>query len=80
MDFWISDWISRFQSGFLDFRLNFWISEWISGFQLDFWISDWISADSVRDFFLGGPLDFESLSGKVNRTLPLVHLCEATHA
>ena len=36
----------------MDFR----ISEWISGFQLDFWISDWISADSVRDFFRGGPL------------------------
>ena len=42
MDFWISDWISGFQSGFLDFvgfldfRLDFWISEWISGFR---WIS-----------------------------------------
>ena len=30
------DWISGFQSGFLDFRLDFWISEWISGFR---WIS-----------------------------------------
>ena len=46
------------------FRLDFWISKWISGFQIgflvfrvDFWISDWISADSVRDFFRGGPLD-----------------------
>ena len=38
-----------FQIGFLDFRVDFWIS-------LDFWISDWISADSVRDFFRGGPL------------------------
>ena len=36
MDFWISDWISGFQIGFLDFRLDFWISEWISGFH---WIS-----------------------------------------
>ena len=27
------DWISGFQSGFLDFRLDFWISEWISGFR-----------------------------------------------
>ena len=36
MDFWISKWISGFQSGFLDFRLDFWISEWISGFR---WIS-----------------------------------------
>ena len=65
------DWISGFQSGFLDFKVDFWISKWISGFQigfldfrvdfwisLDFWISDWISADSVRDFFRGGPLDF----------------------
>ena len=33
MDFWISKWIS----GFLDFRL-------------DFWISNWISADSVASF------------------------------
>ena len=28
MNFWISDWISGFQSGFLDFN-------WISGFQID---------------------------------------------
>ena len=51
MDFWISDWISGFHSGFLDFSLDF----WISGFQ-DFWISVWISADGVRDFFRDGPL------------------------
>ena len=54
MDFWISKWISGFQSGFLDFKADFWISQWISGFQLgflDFWISVWISADGVRDFF-----------------------------
>ena len=63
------DWISGFQSGFLDFKVDFWIADWISGFQigfldfrvdfwisLDFWISDSISADSVRDFFRGGPL------------------------
>ena len=40
------DWISGFQSGFLDFKVDFWISKWISGFQcgfLDFWISEWIS-------------------------------------
>ena len=49
MDFRILEWISGFQSGFLDFKVDFWIS-------LDFWISDWISADSVRDFFRGGPL------------------------
>ena len=63
MDFWISEWISGFQIGFLDFRLDFWISQWISGFHsgfldfsLDFWISVWISADGVRDFFRDGPL------------------------
>ena len=32
MDFWISQWISGFQLGFLDF----WISQWISGFQFGF--------------------------------------------
>ena len=47
LDFRISEWISGFQSGFLDFRLDFWISEWISGFQLDFWISDWISGFQI---------------------------------
>ena len=36
LDFWISKWISGFQSGFLDFKVDFWISEWISGFR---WIS-----------------------------------------
>ena len=48
--FRISEWISGFQFGFLDFSLDFWISLWISGFQfgfldfsLDFWISVWIS-------------------------------------
>ena len=61
MDFWISDWISGFHSGFLDFTVNFWILQWISGFQLgflDFWISVWISADGVRDFFRDGPLGY----------------------
>ena len=60
MDFWISDWISGFHSGFLDFTVDFWISQWISGFQLgflDFWISVWISAYGVRDFFHDGPLE-----------------------
>ena len=59
MDFWISDWISGFQIGFLDFTVDFWISQWISGFldfTVDFWISVWISADGVRDFFRDGPL------------------------
>ena len=48
--FRISEWISGFQSGFLDFKVDFWISKWISGFQsgfldfkADFWISKWIS-------------------------------------
>ena len=26
VDFWISKWISGFQSGFLDFKADFWIS------------------------------------------------------
>ena len=26
MDFWISEWISGFQIGFLDFTVDFWIS------------------------------------------------------
>ena len=59
MDFWISKWISGFQSGFLDFGVDFWISKWISGFQsgfldfgVDFWISKWISG------FLDFRLDF----------------------
>ena len=66
MDFWISEWISGFQIGFLDFTVDFWISQWISGFQLgflDFWISVWISADGVRDFFRDGPL---ALSARAN--------------
>ena len=66
MDFWISEWISGFQIGFLDFTVDFWISQWISGFQLgflDFWISVWISADGVRDFFRDGPLDGHTLHG-----------------
>ena len=67
MDFWISDWISGFQIGFLDFTVDFWISQWISGFHsgfldfsLDFWISVGISADGVRDFFRDGPLVFST--------------------
>ena len=32
MDFWISEWISGFQIGFLDFIVDF----WISGFQFGF--------------------------------------------
>ena len=50
----ILTWISGFQSGFLDFRLDFRISEWISGFQsgfldfkVDFWISQWISGFQI---------------------------------
>ena len=70
MDFWISEWISGFQIGFLDFTVDFWISQWISGFQLgflDFWISVWISADGVRDFFRDGPLVFacNTLQGQI---------------
>ena len=34
--FQISEWISGFQSGFLDFKVDFWISKRISGFQSGF--------------------------------------------
>ena len=30
------DWISGFQSGFMDFKVDFWVSDWISGFQSGF--------------------------------------------
>ena len=36
MNFWISDWISGFHCGFLDFWISQWISQWISGFQFGF--------------------------------------------
>ena len=52
MDFWISDWISGFQFGFLDFTM-------------DFWISVLISADSVRDFFRDGPLGTNTIAAHV---------------
>ena len=44
----ISEWISGFQSGFLDFKVDFWISKRISGFQSG---------------FLEGFLDFKRISG-----------------
>ena len=46
--FRISEWISGFQSGFLDFKVDFWISKRISGFQSG---------------FLEGFLDFKRISG-----------------
>ena len=62
--FRISEWISGFQSGFLDFKVDFWISKWISGFQsgfldfkADFWISKWISRGISG--FQSGFLDFK---------------------
>ena len=52
-----SGWISGFQIGFLDFRLDFWISDWISEFQfgfldfrVDFWTSVWIYTGFQLDF------------------------------
>ena len=66
--FRISEWISGFQSGFLDFKVDFWISKWISGFQsgfldfkVDFWISKRISG--FQSGFLEGFLDFKRISG-----------------
>ena len=46
--FQISEWISGFQSGFLDFKVDFWILKWIS---------KWISG------FQSGFLDFKRISG-----------------
>ena len=55
MDFWISKWISGFQSGFLDFKADFWISKWISrgisGFQANFWISKRISGFHLNRYY-----------------------------
>ena len=59
--FRISEWISGFQSGFLDFKVDFWISKWISGFKVDFWISKRISG--FQSGFLEGFLDFKPISG-----------------
>ena len=64
MDLWISKWISRFQSGFVDFKVDFWISKrisgfqsefldfkQISGFQADFWISKRISEFHLNHYY-----------------------------
>ena len=50
-------WISGFQFGFLDFKVDFWISKWISGFQSGFLDFKWISG------FQSGFLDFKRISG-----------------
>ena len=67
MDFWISG----FQSGFLDFKVDFWISKWISGFQsgfldfkADFWISKRISG--FQSGFLERFLDFKRISREIS--------------
>ena len=57
LDLRISEWISAFQNGFLDFK---WISGFRSGFldfKVHFWISKWISG------FRSGFLDFKRISG-----------------
>ena len=48
----ILTWISGFETGFLDFKMDFWISKWISGFQSGFLDFKWISG------FQNGFLDF----------------------
>ena len=42
-------WISGFQSGFQDFKVNFWISKWISTFQSGFWILFGYSEDTAHE-------------------------------
>ena len=61
----ISD-ISRFQVGFLDFKLDFWISSRFLDFLLYFWISSCISGflvvflDFELDFWISRfPVDFQ---------------------
>ena len=49
--FRISEWISGFQSGFLDFKVDFWISKRISGFQANFWISKRISGFHLNRYY-----------------------------
>ena len=49
----MDSWISGFQSGFLDFKVDFWISKWISGFQSGFLDFKRISG------FQSGFLDFK---------------------
>ena len=49
----ILTWISGFETGFLDFKMDFWISKWISGFQSGFLDFKWISG------FQNGFLDFK---------------------
>ena len=51
MDFWISKWISEFQSGFLDFKVDFWISSEFLDFKADFWISSEF-LDFKADFWI----------------------------
>ena len=80
MDFWISEWISGFQIGFLDFTVDFWISGFQFGFldfSLDFWISVCISADGVRDFFRDGPL--VSQHGYTYKSVTTCDACAADH-
>ena len=35
-------WISGFQSGFLDFKVDFWISRGFPDFKVDFYILDFV--------------------------------------
>ena len=57
MDSWISKWISGFQSGFLDFKVD-WTSKWISGFQADFWISKRISGFHLNQCYSEEQLNY----------------------
>ena len=61
MDFWISKWIS----GFLDFKVDFWISKRISGFQSGF-LEGFLDFKRISGFqsgFLEAFLDFKRISG-----------------
>ena len=87
MDFWISEWISGFQIGFLDFTVDFWISQWISGFHsgfLDFSLDFWISGfqfgflPTVYEIsFVTDPSEMDKLRTKVevHQTTPPTRAC-----
>ena len=78
MDFWISsgfrisEWISGFQSGFLDFKVDFWISKWISGFQSGF-LEGFLDFKRISGF-QSGFLDFKRISGFQSGFLDNFHL------
>ena len=74
MDFCDFKWISGFQVGFLDFKLDFWISNWISGFRISRFLVGFL--DFALDFgflvgFLPTVYEISGVSDPSNTTLPI---------